>query len=588
MQQESGGPRINHGVLAAAGAAWLLTGCQPTVPSDLTGAISDIQLPPGFESQVVFEGTGEARELFIREDGDLFVSLADLRDDFQILGLRDTDGDHSIDIVRPFYRLKTPDEQRAPQVHLEYSDEYLYAVNNEQVVRMHLPPGRLTPARDAEIIVEGIPYQRSHRGRSLSMDSDGWLYVNIGAPSNACQVDTRTPGSPGQDPCPQLEQYAGIWRWRGDLTGQGRADGERYATGIRNAVAQTWDPVYDALYVAQMGRDGLGSLWPATFDREQNAELPAEEFFRVEKGQNFGWPYCYYDPFQKAKVLAPEYGGDGRIVGRCSRFAGPSVAFPAHYSPASIAFYHEEQFPEHYRGGAFIALKGSWNRAPLPQDGYLVAFVPFEDAAPTGEWEVFADGFKGFETLYERGNAVYRPQSVAVHPDGSLYVLDNNKGRIWRITWTGKMTATKLPPQPGNDRELIVAASRGPGADLYNRYCASCHQVQGGGVPGQFPPLEGSAWVQGDKGRLIRTVLHGMQGPYFVAGEQYDEIMPGHAFLSDEDIGALLTFVRSEFANSADPVHESEVVLVRSSDARTTPWTAAELAERTGLVAAPP
>ena len=77
----------------------------------------------------------------------------------------------------------------------------------------------------------------------------------------------------------------------------------------------------------------------------------------------------------------------------------------------------------------------------MPQDGYLVAFLPFADGAPTGNRELFADSFKGISTLYERGNATYRPQSVAVHPDESLYILDildNNKGRIWRVSYKAR------------------------------------------------------------------------------------------------------------------------------------------------------
>jgi len=540
-------------------------------------------LPPGFEAQVVFEGTGESRELFIREDGDIFVSLAGIRDGKHILGLRDEDGDFVVDTVEAFFHFGTPEEQREPQVHIEYFAGYLYAVTNEQLVRMPLPNGALKPTGKIQTVVESIPYQRSHRGRTLSIDPDGWVYVNIGAPSNACQAESRTMGSPGLDPCPQLEEHAGIWRWRGDVLDQRREDGELYAGGIRNAIAQTWDPVYGGLYVGQMGRDGLGALWPEHFDSEQSAELPAEEFFRAERGQNFGWPYCYYDHVRKQKVLAPEYGGDGSIVGRCADFADPQVAFPGHYSPASIAFYHAAQFPLNYQGGAFVALKGSWNRAPLPQDGYIVAFVPFVDAAPVGDWEVFADGFKGFDTLYERGNARYRPQSVFVHPDGSLYVLDNNKGRIWRITYTGRRT--EPPDQPADDRTLIIAASQGRGGEIYMNHCATCHQAEGGGVPGEFPPLAESDWVMGDKGRLIRTVLHGMRGPILVKGERYDELMPAHGFLDDEDVAALLTFVRSSFGNSATPVHESEVELVRSGDAPEEPWDAAVLEDTTGLTA---
>lgn len=575
------------GLLAACGAEQPPAEPMPEQPAeqDVAADSGELKLPPGFASQVVFEGTGESRELYIRDDGDLFVSLSGLRDDKHILGLRDEDGDYVIDTVERFYHLTTPEEQRVPQVHIEYFDEYLYAVENEQLVRMRLPRGQLLPTGDIEVVVKRIPYQQGHRGRTLSIDPAGWVYVNIGAPSNVCQEKPRTMGSPGLDPCPQLEQHAGIWRWRGDVLNQSREDGEQYAGGIRNAIAQTWDATYNGLYVGQMGRDRLDSLWPELFTSQQNAELPAEEFFRVEQGQNFGWPYCFYDYVQKRKVLAPEYGGDGKTVGRCADFDGPQAAFPGHYSPASIAFYHATQFPEHYHGGAFVALKGSWNRAPMPQDGYIVAFVPFDNSAPTGDWEVFADGFKGFDTLYERGNAVYRPQSVAVHPDGALYVLDNNKGRIWRVTYTGTTDASPDPTrsQPDDDRELIVATSQGRGAEVYTQFCAACHQAQGGGVPGENPPLTNSEWVAGDKGRLIRAVLHGMQGPIDIEGQRYDEIMPGHAFLEDQDVAALLTYIRSSFGNAGDPVHESEVLLVRRTDARDTPWDADELMNRTGL-----
>jgi mono/diheme cytochrome c family protein len=129
----------------------------------------------------------------------------------------------------------------------------------------------------------------------------------------------------------------------------------------------------------------------------------------------------------------------------------------------------------------------------------------------------------------------------------------------------------------------MVEASQARGGELYLQYCATCHQTQGGGVPGQFPPLTGSAWASGDKGRLIRAVLTGIQGPIDIAGQRYDEVMPGHAFLEDEDVAALLTYVRSAFGNAAEPVHEAEVRLVRSGEDREAPWEAAELERRTGL-----
>ena len=155
------------GVTAIA-VGLLLAGCGPDEAAEPeTVQVPELILPPGFSAEVVFEGTGESRELFIRSDGDLFVSLSGLRDDDHILGLRDENGDHVIDTVAPFYRLATPAEQKVPRVHIAYHDDYLYAVNNEQVVRMLLPAGQLNPVGDVEVVVERIPYQSSHRGRTL-------------------------------------------------------------------------------------------------------------------------------------------------------------------------------------------------------------------------------------------------------------------------------------------------------------------------------------------------------------------------------------------------------------------------------------
>jgi glucose/arabinose dehydrogenase len=133
------------------------------------------------------------------------------------------------------------------------------------------------------------------------------------------------------------------------------------------------------------------------------------------------------------KVLAPEYGGDGVEVGRCSDTEDPLVHFPAHWAPNDLEFYSGAQFPNSFRGGAFVAFHGSWNRAPMPQAGYNVAFAPFVGGAPTGEWEIFADGFAG----EERGprSAAHRPVGLALGPDGSLYISDSVVGRIWRIVF---------------------------------------------------------------------------------------------------------------------------------------------------------
>ena len=113
------------------------------------------------------------------------------------------------------------------------------------------------------------------------------------------------------------------------------------------------------------------------------------------------------------------------------------VSFPAHWGPNDLLFYTGEHFPERYRGGAFIAFHGSWNRAPFPQGGYNIVFVSMQNGAVTGEWEVFADGFKGAEPLMSPRDAVYRPTGLAQGPDGAVYISDSMTGRIWRVVYVG-------------------------------------------------------------------------------------------------------------------------------------------------------
>jgi glucose/arabinose dehydrogenase len=273
---------------------------------------------------------------------------------------------------------------------------------------------------------------RSHAPKGIAIGSDGQLYVNIGAPSNSCQVQDRAPESPGQDPCPLLEIAGGIWRFDPKRSGQTQLDGQRYATGLRNALAMAVDPGTGSLFAAQHGRDQLAANWPKLYNEERSAELPAEEIFRIEPGGDYGWPYCYYDWRQRQKVLQPEYGGDGRTVGRCESVPRPVVAFPGHWAPDGLTFYNSRIFPLKYRGGLFIAFHGSWNRAPLPQAGYKVMFVPIARGIATGPAEVFADGFAG--AVVTPNGAKYRPTGLAVGPDGSLYVAsDQGEGAVFRI-----------------------------------------------------------------------------------------------------------------------------------------------------------
>lgn len=389
----------------------------------------NLTLPEGFAAYIYADNLGRARHIVVDDDGDVYVSLRELNKGKGVVALRDDNGDNQADKIEYFFD--------QPGTGLALKNNYLYFAPDTAVYRLELEDNELVPSKKQEKIVKKLPLQRQHATKSITLDNHGNLYVNFGAPSNACQEEMRTPGSPGMDPCPLLEKYGGIWKFDADKEGQLQSDGSRYATGLRNCVALDWNHECNELYVVMHGRDQLYSLWKDKFTREQNAKLPAEQFLRVKEGANFGWPYCYYDHFQDKKVLAPEYGGDGKKVGRCDKFEDPLIGFPAHWAPNDIIFYDKQQFPEKYNRGAFITFHGSWNRAPFPQQGYNVVFVPFNDCKVDTAWQVFADGFAGDKDLKSPYEADYRPMGLATGPDGSLYITDSQEGRIWKIIYEG-------------------------------------------------------------------------------------------------------------------------------------------------------
>ena len=165
--------------------------------------------------------------------------------------------------------------------------------------------------------------------------------------------------------------------------------------------------------------------------------LPAEQVIKINKDQDYGWPYCYYDHYQNKQVLGPEFGGDGNSTERCEGIEPPLMSLPAHTAPNDMIFYTGDMFPERYKNGAFVALHGSWNRAPYAQMGYSVVFLPFKDGKPTGEIEEFATGFAGMEEIKNVNEAAFRPTGLAQGADGSLFISDSLKGRIWRIYYYG-------------------------------------------------------------------------------------------------------------------------------------------------------
>ncbi len=400
-----------------------------------------ITVPDGFCATVFADSLGHARHLVVANNGDVFVNTqlgggrnaAPPPAGGMFVALRDTNGDGHADMQERFG--DSASGVGIGGTGIQLYDGRLFVEDGARILRYAMNPSTLAPSGAPETVVTDLPTSGNHPRHPIAIDATGNLYVTSGSSSNACQVQPRSPESAGHEPCTELETRAGVWRYSASGTAQTFSAGERYATGIRNSVGMTIGPD-GALWTTQHGRDQLAELWPALYTAEQSQEMPGEELMRVTEGDDFGWPYCYWDGMKNnALVLAPEYGGDGNAVGRCADKKAPAAAFPAHWAPNGVVFYTGTQFPERYRGGAFIAFHGSWNRAPGPQGGYNVTFQPMANGAASGPYEVFAEGFPG-ETA-QPGLATYRPTGVTVGPDGALYVTDDQRGRIWRITYTG-------------------------------------------------------------------------------------------------------------------------------------------------------
>jgi mono/diheme cytochrome c family protein len=326
------------------------------------------------------------------------------------------------------------------------------------------------------------------------------------------------------------------------------------------------------LFATQHGRDQLSQNWPKLYTPEQGADLPAEELIELKQGADYGWPECYYDQHQKKLVLAPEYGGDGgKTVGLCAQRTPPVAAFPGHWAPNDLAIYLGTKFPQGYRGGAFIAFHGSWNRAPLPQGGYNVVFQPLADGKASGPYVVFADGFAGGHK--EPGRAAFRPSGLAVAPDGALYVSDDVHGRIWRITYDGDgsdkvasapgattagaasamatppegthpdagRASRNLPTPPGSSPDQVALGDRIYHGEAKNGTCTGCHGSDGAGSP-VGPPLTTGKWLwsDGSLAGLERVIETGVPHP-----KRYQGVMPprGGSPLSKADVAAVAAYV---------------------------------------------
>jgi glucose/arabinose dehydrogenase len=399
----------------------------PAVKPDADNA--GLKLPAGFGALKIADGLGRARHIAVTAQGDVYVKMnGKIAEGKGILKLHDASGDGKSD--------ETSGIANYNGTGIAIKNGYLYASSDDDVYRYKLDTKGNIADAVGEKIISGLLNKHHHESKSIALDNSGNIYVNIGAFSNSCQENT-VPGGKGKMPCNILDSAGGIWQFKADKINQVYGDGIKFATGLRNVVGLDWNTQTNQLFVMQHGRDDLHVLWPDLFTERDNAEKPAECMYVLKKGDNAGWPYIYYDPELKKKMVAPEYGGNGKTEGS-KEYIDPVMAFPAHMAPDGLLFYTGDMFPAKYKNGAFIAFHGSWNRAPLPQEGYYVVFVPFENGKPTGKWEVFANGFSGMESGITPRGAAHRPCGLAQGPDGSLFISDDSKGTIYRVVYNGK------------------------------------------------------------------------------------------------------------------------------------------------------
>lgn len=405
-----------------------------------------LKLPPGFHASVVADGLGPIRHLAVRGNGNLYISTPQTQDQHGggIVALH-LDANHRADQIEHFGSVDGG-------TGIRFYNDRLYASTPAAVYRFTFRGNELVPSGTPTLVVDGMP--AAHPGfnrvnRPIAFDDKGHLFVALDASGNLCTTPPLPPpGQPqpsdgaslvGAKPCPDLANRAGVWRFDANKADQKfPADGEQWATGIRDIDALDWSPSDQHLYGIMHGRDNTHRFWPDLVTAEDDDRI-ADEMHRITRVTDFGWPYTYFDGARNVRLISPEYGGDGKKSPEPGTYSSPVLTFHSRRpAPLDLLFYTGTAFPRSYRGGAFIVLHGTQNKY-----GYDVVFVPFDHNGTAGSPTVFVDGFAAFDpSATARGPARYRPVGVAQGPDGALYVADSQKGRVWRIAYGGAPSTT--------------------------------------------------------------------------------------------------------------------------------------------------
>lgn len=416
--------QIDPGELPAPKAGPIVTNRSLIVP--YSGQVPEV--PRGFTATPFVTGLVNPRRLLVLPNGDVLVVEQSAG---YLTLLRDDGSGHATWIDRHVEDLNKPYGLAWQNDHVLVADQdgiwsvphiigALRAGRSETKRVDQVPPSERKPvagAYGAQMITKkgvfGIV--QGHQNRHLAVDpKTGALFVGVGSSGNL-----------GVEPEPK----ATIQRFDADGSNQ-----TTFASGMRNPTALAFHPETGELYALVQERDGLG-------DR-----LPSDYLARVQKGGFYGWPYAYIGKH-------PQPGFADRAPDKVNATITPDLLFEAHSSVLDLVFYVGDQFPPEYKGHAFVALKGSWNRSD--PTGYKVVRVPFNDGRPEGYYENFATGF--WVSGEQRAEVWGRPAALAVAKDGSLLVADDTGGTIWRISYTGKNSRADGRPDPAGFAQKVNA-----------------------------------------------------------------------------------------------------------------------------------
>jgi len=349
--------------------------------------ISGLELPEGFTVSVFAEGLDNPRMMVQADDGTVYVTE---RDTGRVTALRDTNGDGRADETQTV-------AHGLPYVHgIVLREGQVYLATDTDVYRAELlEDGTLGEPQQT---IGNLPDGGQHPNRTLAFGPDGMLYITVGSTCNAC---------PETNP-----ESATVLRAQPD-----GSEREIFATGLRNTIGFGWHPETGVLWGMDHGSDGRG-------DNE-----PPEELNRLEAGNNYGWPFCYADRQPDVHLSQTPTGATKEEY--CALTEVPVLTYQAHSAPIGMVYYTAEQFPAAYRGDAFIAMRGSWNRQPAT--GYKVVRLKFNENGEPAGFEDFLTGF-----LLEGGTAHFgRLAGLLVAQDGSLLVSEDTNGMIYRVSYEG-------------------------------------------------------------------------------------------------------------------------------------------------------